>query len=244
MKKFLLFSLLILIAGGIWYFLTQRLDRYDYIFNQASSSPSLVETDEGNKVQVNPFALKLDPLSFYRNPFAPASAVASSFATELTEQKLASLIYPISELGSCADRSACADYCADSAQADACLNYADRAALLSPTILRQSRVAISLIASSSDSDGCTGSVRQLRVCVKKLGDAGLLAGAEVTKANQLIDALTDPSSLPGQCETLAACKTYCDQAQNESSCLAFAVKKKWLTQTEMDLLLASSTPSR
>lgn len=244
MKKFLLFSLLVLVAIGVWLFLTQRLDRYDYIFNQASSSPSLVEIGEEARVSVNPFALKLDPLAFYRNPFAPAGAAASSFASELTEQKLAGLAYPISELGSCADRAACADYCADSSQADACLNYADRAALLSPTILRQSRVAISLIASSSDSDGCTGSVRQLRVCVKKLGDASLLTGSEVTKANQLIDALTNPSELPGQCESLPACQTYCDQVENESSCLAYAVKKKWLTQMEMDLLLASSTPSR
>ncbi len=58
--------------------------------------------------------------------FLVVGAMASPVAAQTDGQVTPNISYPVAELGSCADKTACKTYCDKPANIDACLSFAEK----------------------------------------------------------------------------------------------------------------------
>ncbi len=125
--------------------------------------------------------------------------------------------YPIAELGGCADRTACKQYCDDAANGDACLAFAQKYGLADKKTIEKAKV----VQEEVGPGGCKGAdechaycedVSHEAECVEFGVQKGFMTRAEA-------DRILKPG--PGGCRG-RACEQYCHDPAHEEECFAYA----------------------
>lgn len=151
-----------------------------------------------------------------------------------TASAIASISYPIAELGSCKNQQDCMKYCDDGAHMSACVAFAEKQGLLTGEDLRRSKLVAEKIASKQTPGACTtqaecetycnGNVEHLNECVAFGEELGVIGKDDLAEVKKIAQALKEGAKMPGSCKSKSACETYCAVGAHIEECLAFAEK--------------------
>lgn len=150
--------------------------------------------------------------------------------------------FPIAELGSCKDKTACKAYCDVAEHQDACENFAAQYGIAGAQEKKQEREARkesvmkdggpgNCAANASDpASSCRTycSARDhMSECVLYGKEHGLMKGRDLEEAEKVLKALESGVELPAGCTDEKSCKQTCEEPKNVEiarSCFAFAEK--------------------
>ncbi len=152
---------------------------------------------------------------------------------------LGATLYPVADLGNCADRTSCETYCDDSQHIDACLDYAASNGLIAGEDLADARKIAPLIKSGQTPGKCTtvqscrtycDSDANLNECVNFAVNAGIISGEEAEQVKKV------GGRGPGNCNSKQACESYCKDSSHTGECVNFAVSHGMMTQEEAEIV--------
>lgn len=151
--------------------------------------------------------------------------------------------YPIVELGGCASQDECFAYCNDSANFDACINFAEANNLLEEEEIAEYRTAEEALAENGGPGGCTDQVSceafcsdiaNMEVCLSFARENGMMSEEELAKATQVLEAIQSGATLPGGCTNQDTCEAYCKEVDHMEECLNFASAAGIMTEEELE----------
>lgn len=144
-----------------------------------------------------------------------------------TAANQAKIIFPIAELGNCANASDCRTYCNDLNNVEACSTFGRNHGLITAI---QAETNLKFKEFKTGPGGCTSKeacrtycedTANTDECVAFAEDKGLL---EKERAEQIrkFNAAIKNGETPGDCNSRETCKTYCENEANRSECADFA----------------------
>jgi len=152
------------------------------------------------------------------------------------------IAYPISELGSCADKKACKNYCEKSENMEACISYGEKNKLMTTEEVKTSKLVVNKIKEGKMPGNCKdkltcesfcqGNVANLESCLSFADEIGI-TGVNIEEGKKIAKALKAGANLPGSCKTKTECETYCTDPNNIEECLAFGEKSGIINPTEI-----------
>lgn len=133
------------------------------------------------------------------------------------------VVYPVIELGDCADRAACRIYCADPAHASVCIDFGEKHGILNTAEAARAREA-----NKPGPGGCRGRDACRTYCQNPANQDECLAfalksGRISRGAHDLLKKVQNDGG-PGGCRGEEACREYCRDLAHTEECLAFAEK--------------------
>ncbi|MFZ5391177.1 MAG: hypothetical protein ACOZAJ_02800, partial [Patescibacteria group bacterium] len=184
---------------------------------------------------------------------------AQTIENGLNQSAMSQIKYPIAELGNCADKEACRNFCDQKENMLVCLNYAENKSLLPAAKINIARKAINRIRAGQtpgncqDKESCEkfcrGNVESMQSCVAFAEEVGALNGLELERAKKVVTALKDGANLPGGCKDNESCEQFCKQPKNIEACLNFAERAQIMNKEEIQearkiapLLQSGQTP--
>ncbi|MFA6252288.1 MAG: hypothetical protein WCX74_02720 [Candidatus Paceibacterota bacterium] len=163
--------------------------------------------------------------------------------TVSAQPNLDNLVYPISELGQCASREECENYCSQEKNMVSCIEYAEKKNLLSVEDLKVSKIVAQKIANGETPGGCKtkeecetfckGKVENMDKCISFGESLGVIPREELAQAKNILKALNGGAKMPGGCITKESCESYCAIGSNIDECLDFAEKAEILPPDEL-----------
>lgn len=159
-----------------------------------------------------------------------------------TEDK-SKVIFPIKELGSCADQASCKTYCGVTANMTACLDYAQSHNLMKPDEIAQARKMTQIAVTGGpggckDKDSCAAycenSTDHLNECVAFAEKTGLVSGDALKEMQNIQSALKAGGQLPGGCKNKNDCQSYCSASAHMEECIGFAEKSGMLKGKDLE----------
>jgi len=151
------------------------------------------------------------------------------------------IVYPVAELGSCANEQECRAYCDGLAHIDECLAFAEEHNLLSPQELTEAR-RFAQLGISSGPGGCGGKeeceaycedISHVNECLAFAEQYGILETQELDEARRVAQALQEGTQLPGGCTNKTACEAYCEAPDHMQECVAFAEAAGFMSAEEL-----------
>jgi len=140
-------------------------------------------------------------------------------------------VYPISELGGCADKGACMNYCNKSENMEACINYGEKNNLMTKEEIKISRAVTVKLKEGKMPGGCNdkktcetfcqGNLDNLEECLSFADEIGM-TDANIEEGKKIAKALKEGANLPGGCKNKNECQVYCADPNNVEECLNFA----------------------
>lgn len=153
------------------------------------------------------------------------------------------IIYPIKELGSCKDKSDCANFCSKTVNMVSCVNYAEENKLLAGEDLRVSKAVAKRVAEGTTPGSCKSEeecktfcslkVENIKECVAFADELKIIPEKELSEARKILKALEDGAKMPGSCKTKIECENYCSVASHIDECLNFAEKAEILSEEDL-----------
>jgi len=136
------------------------------------------------------------------------------------------IAYPIAELGGCADKQACFEYCQETVNMPACTLFGENNGLLPQ---QGNTPAVQRYAQAILAGAAPGACNSADACASYCDDAGhedeCVSFAATNKLDgRVLGAATGTAlspSLVSQCGSIDACLSYCNAHQTDSSCAAF-----------------------
>lgn len=152
------------------------------------------------------------------------------FLNSANAASLADIEFPISELGDCANKEACREYCENDENREVCLDFAAKKGLMDKDEIEKAKRIPKTGPGGCDSpracqEYCKDPNNQ-ETCIKFAEDNGFISAAEAERAKRFKD-----QSGPGGCRG-EACKDYCDKKENRKACLEFAKKNNLISEKE------------
>ncbi|MBX4211394.1 MAG: hypothetical protein KW806_01170 [Candidatus Yanofskybacteria bacterium] len=148
--------------------------------------------------------------------------------------------FPVSELGDCANKEACRQYCNQPSHMEACTTFAQTHKLITSEKAAQAKKLIRLLQ-----QGGPGDCKSVETCKTYCEDSShsqeclafaqknnLKPAAEIEKAKKITEALKEDR--PGNCTDFDTCQVYCESATHTEECLAFAQKHQLLQKTVLE----------
>jgi len=149
-----------------------------------------------------------------------------------------SLIYPIPELGGCNSFSSCKTYCDVPWHQTVCTEYGvEQGVVQKPSVLAAASVSypISELGNCASKSACKAYCdlpANRTACLNFARahgiDTSVAASGDRAPSDRPggdLSGLTFPIAELGNCTSVQACKTYCDQPQNRQACFNFAYEK-------------------
>ena len=150
------------------------------------------------------------------------------------------IVYPIKELGNCADKGACKKYCDIKANQSSCLDFAQSRGMMPKQDIDQAKKMLKLAEEGTNTPGgCQGQEAcnaycadraHLDECVAFGAKAGLISPEEVKMIKKT------GGKGPGNCQGKKACDAYCENEANLDECISFAEKNGLMTAQEKDMI--------
>lgn len=143
-------------------------------------------------------------------------------------QDLSNIIFPVKELGNCADQDECKLFCEQEANMSSCLTFAEKNSLLSKEEVLTARKMLSLGAKNGPG-GCKGKkaceaycadVSHIDQCATFAEKYGLASKEELQEMKLVSAALKKGAKMPN-CKNKAECDIFCGQPENMEECLSF-----------------------
>lgn len=154
------------------------------------------------------------------------AVAATTDGAATTTDGVTGIIFPVAELGNCADQNACKAYCDDLAHKDACIAFARAHGLISREDEQRAKNLPKI-----GPGGCTSGDECKTYCDDPANetecasfaathDIKVKKGEEVRERARLIRELGGP----GQCQSEGECRVFCENPAHHGECLAFAEK--------------------
>ncbi|RJQ31236.1 hypothetical protein C4572_02800 [Candidatus Parcubacteria bacterium] len=149
------------------------------------------------------------------------------------------IVYPVSELGSCADKEECMTYCDAEENMIACVAFAEKHNLMSSEEVKSAKKFAEI---GTGPGGCTGhssceqycnNVNHIDECVAFAEKHGFMPEEELKEAKQIQAALKKGAVMPGGCTSKEKCETFCSDMKNMKECIAFAEAAGFMSEKEM-----------
>ena len=151
------------------------------------------------------------------------------------------IVYPVAELGSCANEQECRAYCDGLAHIDECLAFAQEHNLLSPEEFAEAR-KFAEIGVETGPGGCKGKgeceaycedISHVNECLAFAEQHGILEAQELDEARRVAQALREGAQLPGGCANKVSCEAYCEAPNHMQECVAFAEAAGFMSREEL-----------
>ena len=152
------------------------------------------------------------------------------------------IVYPVAELGNCADEPSCRAYCENPSSLDECVAFAEKYNLISSEEAEKAR-KFKDIAQKGGPGGCRSEeecrnycedISRIDECLAFAEEHGFIDQKEITEAKKVSEVLKGGGNTPGSCRTKNACEAYCEDPDNIDECLAFAEKTGILPPDELE----------
>lgn len=163
---------------------------------------------------------------------------AAGGARAQSEDAMASIQFPIKELGNCGGKEECKTYCDDPANIEACISFAEKNNLMPAEEIRTAKKFIA--SGAKGPGGCTGrnsceaycnDINNIEVCVAFAEENGLMSGEELVEAKKVQSAIRSGVK-PPSCGSKKACDAYCESPDNMGECIAFAKAAGLMSEEE------------
>lgn len=150
------------------------------------------------------------------------------------------IIYPITELGSCQDKTECFAYCELPQNSKQCLAFAKAHQLLPE---EEIRIAEKVLGVTSGPGGCNSKnscenycddVANIEACITFAEENSLMKSEELEEAKKVRAMIRDGRKLPGDCRNKNACENYCKNPEHMEECLVFAEESGFLPPEELE----------
>ncbi len=148
--------------------------------------------------------------------------------------------YPIKELGSCENKSACKSYCDKSENTEACVNFAEKNNLMSKEEVEMSKKFMA--AGSKGPGGCAGkdecnnfcnNVANIDECVAYAEKNNLMSPGELEEAKK-VQAAIKRGVKPPPCGNKKQCDIYCEESEHMEECVAFGIEAGFIQGKELE----------
>ena len=159
---------------------------------------------------------------------------------DVSDDALSKLTYPIIELGNCKDQADCKIYCDDSANAVACVSYAEKNNLLSQEELQ---IAKKFVATGGKGPGSCNGKKECQAycedknnideCVSYAEKNGLMSEQDLQKAKKVQTAIKNGVKFPS-CQNKKECDAYCEDTNHMEECMTFAKEAGLLSEKELE----------
>ncbi len=203
----------------------------DAILSDGTTATVASFNADADKITVNDYYAKLGWVASGRYVYPPSVGM----------QNADNLKYPIAELGNCKSKADCKIYCDKPENSLACVNYGEKAKLITPDEAQKARDFQDVIKGDGpggckDQTSCKSycnNISKITECLAfakkhQLADPALLA-----EGQKVSDALSKGAKLPGSCIDKASCDSYCKDTSHADECLAFAEKAGMMTPAEL-----------
>ncbi|MDP3004447.1 MAG: hypothetical protein Q8N43_03015, partial [Candidatus Azambacteria bacterium] len=148
--------------------------------------------------------------------------------------------YPVKELGSCEDESACKSYCDKSENANSCVNFAEKNNLMSKEEIGLAKKFVAM--GSKGPGGCNGKdncenfcndITHVDECVA-FAEKNNLMSLEELKEAKMVQAAIKRGVKPPSCGNKKQCDVYCDQSEHMEECIAFGIEAGFIQGKELE----------
>lgn len=149
------------------------------------------------------------------------------------------ILYPIEELGNCANQEECKSYCDNPDNKTACLDFAEKHGLLSEDEIEKAKIVDAVkegpggCKSREECEGYCEDISNIEECLVFASENGLLSSKEIEEARAVAKALQEGAQLPGGCRTKEECDAYCEDSTHIGECLDFAEKAGLIPPEEL-----------
>ncbi len=156
------------------------------------------------------------------------------------ETSVADIQYPIEELGNCQDEADCKVYCDNSANAEMCVDFAEKNDLMSKEEIQLAKNFIA--AGSKGPGGCSGKdsceqycndITHIDACILFAEENNLMSPAELEEAKKVQAAITQGVK-PPPCGNKKACDAYCDAPEHMEECITFGAAAGFIQGKELE----------
>ncbi len=150
----------------------------------------------------------------------------------------ASIEYPVAELDNCKNQQACEAYCDVSNNIEACVNYAEKAGLMTSQEIAEARKIMPFLIGGTTPGSCKNqrecdaycdNEANLNECIDFAVKAGMMDASEAEMAKKM------GGKGPGGCKR-EECKTYCEDESHIQECVDFAVQNGMMDASEAEIV--------
>ena len=147
--------------------------------------------------------------------------------------------YPVEELDNCASETACRVYCDNSANAEACLNFAEKNNLMTTDEVRTARKFLQV---GSGPGGCTtkgscetycDSIEHMDECISFAEKNNLIPPEELEEAKK-VQAAIRRGIKPPPCGNKKQCDIYCNEPEHMEVCITFGIEAGFIQGEELE----------
>lgn len=142
------------------------------------------------------------------------------------------IIFPIFELGNCASKNECKNYCNQAEHMDACIAFAKDHGLITEKDAARAEKFASHVREGSGPGGCNspqsceqycGNLSHLDECTTFAEKNGF-KGDQYEHGKKIQAFLKNGGTTPGNCQTKEECQKYCGEFSHAKECFVFAQK--------------------
>ncbi len=156
--------------------------------------------------------------------------VGGAIAFAESEEAPSGIVFPVQELGNCASKEACHDYCELGEHMDACIAFAKAHGLMNEEEAERSEQFSKRMKEGKTPGNCTSpascnayceDVTHLDECVRFAETEGF-RGEEYERGKKIHSYLKGGGTMPGGCTSRASCEAYCSDFSRAEECYRFA----------------------
>ncbi len=156
--------------------------------------------------------------------------------------KASGIVFPIAELGNCASKDACLDYCNIPGNMPACIKYAKDHGLMNSDEANRAEKFKEKLDKGEGPGGCKSpqeckafceNVSNIEVCTKFAKEHGV-NNPDIERGEKIAAYIKSGGQTPGGCNSKEACETYCSDFRHAEECFQFA-EKAGLTQVKVEV---------
>lgn len=154
----------------------------------------------------------------------------------------ANISFPVAELGNCGSKEECKTYCDDSANMEACLNFAEKNNLMSKEEVDRGRQFAK--SGGTGPGGCRGrecekycdDISKIEECVAFAEKNNMVPANELAEMKKVRDAVKNGVKPPA-CRNKQECDNYCSLAEHMEECITFAQAAGMMPKDEGEKVL-------
>lgn len=147
--------------------------------------------------------------------------------------------------GGCAGKEECEAFCDDSANMEACINFAKENGMMDKEEIQEAEKILKVIKEGSqlpggcknkkDCESYCDNPEHMEECLAFAEKAGFISGGELEEAKKAAKAMASGIKPPGNCRGKKECDSYCSNPDNMEECLAFAEAAGFIPKEEVEM---------
>jgi hypothetical protein len=183
------------------------------------------------------------------SPNKVAVLTAALFALAASVSAAPSIVFPVVELGNCANAKECRAYCDNPDHFVACTDFGRKQGIISEEKAKYADKFAAIVKNGGPGACRTAAVCQaycessehVEECTDFAARNGLIDSGRVEEARKISRILRDGSNLPGSCRTKQECEKYCNVSEHREECLAFAERTGFIRKQDADAIRGTSS---